>query len=75
MTVSTSEDRPMLKGQKIRVKKMSMLAKTPPIEACNYQHTGNPIPCKGIHQRSEETRRLAAGSIRAADFLGIFRNI
>jgi len=37
MTVSTSEDRPTLKRKKTRVKKMSVLAKTPPpIEACNY---------------------------------------
>ena len=33
MTVSTSEDRGIVKGEKIRRKKMSVLAKTPPIEA------------------------------------------
>jgi hypothetical protein len=33
MTVSTSEDRGIVKGEKIRGKKMSVLAKTPPIEA------------------------------------------
>ena len=33
MTVSTSEDRGIVKGEKIRGKKMSVLAKTPPIGA------------------------------------------
>ena len=36
MTVSTSEDKPTLKKKRTRVKKMSVLAKNTPIEACDY---------------------------------------